>query len=191
MSGTVRWQHRMHPCSHIVVQHDGAGTRFVLVGEQNGQTYASTQVFITLRAYDQVYLCSDVLALPQGAADFRLTVPVRIAEGVDVYSPKPDIIVCGLTAEIASDFAAAWNANSLIVHGMWGTKEKGYVVWAINNSVARALRDIVEKATETRATVPYRVALHFALGEDGPGTIQRAPDTLPETAYALLFRQWA
>lgn len=188
MEGGLLWRHNVWPTCHYVVG-DGTGTEFVLSqgGEKN--VHQSLRVFITLCVQDQVYRAVDLVGLGTSYSSFGLTIPIRMTNDAYVYSPKPYIIVCGLPLEIANTLSENWSTNSLIFHGKWGTPEAGYVVWAINKSIVNTLRDIVEKSTDLRAITRYEVAIRFSPPRvtNGIGTIQRTPDTLPESAYTPLF----
>ena len=188
MEGGPLWQYHMWPFSHIVVG-DGTGTEFALLHSDQKNVHKSLHVYYTLCTRDQVYCISDLLGMSTCYSNFGLTIPIRMTNDVYVYSPKPYIIVCGLPLEIANTLSDNWSTNSLIFHGKWGTPEAGYVVWAINKSIANTLRDVVKKSTDRLRVTRYDVGLKFSPPRttSGLGSIQNTPDTLPASAYFPLF----
>lgn len=190
MARVCSWAYRSWPSQHFVV-FDGAGTEFSLLHTEE-HVHRSLRVFITLCAQDQVYRTSDLLQMPIRYENFGLTIPIHIREHVYAYSPKPYLILCGLTSEAAETLCVNWSTNTLIFYGKWGTPETGYAVWAINKSIVNTLRDIVDQSTDRLAVTRYEVALKFSPrgASSGLGTIQSAPDTaLPQSAYCSLFRE--
>lgn len=188
MEGGPLWQHRLWPINHIVVG-DGTGTEFVLSQNCQKNVHKSLHVYFTLRAQDQVFCIGDLLGMSTRYSKFGLTIPIRMTEDLYVYTPKPYVIICDLTEPQADTLCRDWKVNSLILYGKWGGPEYGYVVWAINKSIANTLRDIVEKSTDRLAVTRYDVALKFSPPRttNGLGSIRSTPDTLPGSAYFPLF----
>jgi len=182
------WQHRLWPFSHIVVG-DGTGTEFALSQKDQKNVHESLHVYLTLCVEGQVYCVFDLLGLSTRYSKFGLTIPIQMTPDMYVYSPKPYIIVCGLTEPQADTLCKNWKINSLILYGKWGGPKYGFVVWAINKSIANTLRDIVEKSTDRLRVTRYLVALRFSppRSTNGLGSIQNTPDTLPASAYFPLF----
>ena len=106
MEGGLLWRHNVWPTCHYVVG-DGTGTELVLSqgGEKN--VHQSLRVFITLCVQDQVYRSVDLVGLGTSYSSFGLTIPIRMTNDAYVYSPKPYIIVCGLSLEIANTLSMA------------------------------------------------------------------------------------
>ena len=190
MEGGPLWQHRLWPCSHIVVG-DGTGSEFALSQRDKKNVHKALYVYYTLCASEQVYCIFDLLGMSTRYADFGLTIPIQMAENVYVYTPKPYVIICDLTESQADTLCGNWKLNSLILYGKWGGPKYGFVVWAINKSIANTLRDIVEKSTDRLRVTRYDVALKFSPPRTTNclGSIQNTPDTLPASAYFPLFPQ--
>ena len=188
MEGGPLWQHHMWPFSHIVVG-DGTGTEFALLQSNTKNVHKSLHVYFTLCTGEQVYCIFDLLGMSTRYSNFGLTIPIRMTADCYVYTPKPYVIICDLTETQADTLCSNWKVNSLILYGKWGAPEYGFVVWAINKSIANTLRDIVEKSTDRLRVTRYEVGLKFSPPRTTNclGSIQNTPDTLPAGAYFPLF----